>query len=146
MNIGIYYNLLKSNPQSQIHDPSNDQTSFSSAANFNNSSKSNSGKMNIGIYYKLKRNAELENNDSQEVVMVGASDYYCTNPFTALKIAYNLSKENKNYRYGLQQLPQDIVNTKTPIANYGEFVDYSSDKIKFHQDDFNLDVIDVSSK
>ena len=102
--------------------------------------------MNIGIYYKLKRNAELENNDSQEVVMVGASDYYCTNPITALKIAYNLSKENKNYHYGLQQLPQDIANTKTPIANYAEFVDYSSDKIKFHQDDFNLDAIDTPIK
>ena len=102
--------------------------------------------MNIGIYYKLKRNAELKNNNSQEVVMVGASDYYCTNPFTALKIAYNLCKENKNYRYGLQELPQDSANYKTPIANYAEFVDYSRDKVKFHQDDFNLAVIDSPSK
>ena len=100
--------------------------------------------MNIGIYYKLKRNAELENNASQEVVMVGASDYYCTNPFTALKIAYKLCKENKNYRYGLQELPQDIANTMEHIGNYADFVDYSNNKIKFHQDDFNLDVIDFS--
>ena len=100
--------------------------------------------MNIGIYYTLKKNAEIKSNESHEVVVTGASDYYCTNPFTAMKIAYKLCKENKNYRYGLQELPQDIANTMEHIGNYDDFVDYSNDKIKFHQDDFNLDVIDFS--
>ena len=96
--------------------------------------------MNIGIYYMLKKNAKIERDESQEVVMVGASDYYCTNPFTASKIAYDLSKENKNYRYGLQNLPQDIANNKTHIDNYEGYIDYCNDKIASNES-LGLDII-----
>lgn len=98
--------------------------------------------MNIGIYYILKKNSSLatQQSENNEVVFSGASDYYCTNPFTALKIAYNLCKENKDYRYGLQNLPQDIANSKTHIDSYEAYIDYCNDKIASNEP-LGLDII-----
>lgn len=84
--------------------------------------------MYLGIHCTLKRNKKTEDllNTNASTLVYGASDYYFTNPIIAFQARQFLSKNNKNYIYGIQEIPEEIINNKTHINSFEDFTDYIS--------------------
>ena len=81
--------------------------------------------MYLGLSYILKRNAKsrLENNDGS-FIFSGATNYYFTNPMVAFRVKHHLDKVHKDYKYRIQEIPEEILNKKIYIKSYKDFLAY----------------------
>lgn len=80
--------------------------------------------MNIGICYKIKSDDILMKYQAENgtAVISGAEDFYFENNFLALKVKFDLSKKNKDYKFNFIQLPDEIAKKKILIESYDQYL------------------------
>ena len=78
----------------------------------------------LGLGYTTKNkafNKQLQETGNAYFV-TGATNYYFTNPIVALSVKHYLSKHNNNFKYHIQEIPEEIIKKKTYIKRFDDFL------------------------